>query len=209
MNHPEDRTKHVEEWLDAALERYSNAEPHPALELRILASLQAQRERTVRWWAWGMALAVAAAVLLIAVTAGLMQRKERGPMAVKTAPQETGAVSASVANSDSQGAAKSGSNPRTNFGTSRAAWRAGERNKEVETISISASRQQDEPRLAQFPSSRPDSEQARLLTAYLQNVPAGEVVAVAAAANSTRDLAISDLSVAPLDRQAENSKEEK
>jgi hypothetical protein len=209
MSHVDDRTKQVEEWLDGALKRYSHAEPHPALESRILANLLEKRERTVSKWFWGTALAVAAAVLFVVLVAGLMQRKDRGREVVQVEPRGSGSLSTGTTKGSSARREKSASTSHAaGVGRSSAAQVA---RPEVGTkvVSKTAGSEVKGPRLAQFPSSRPDSEQARLLAAYLENAPAGEVVTVVVATNSIQDLTVPDLSVAPLGRPAENSKEEK
>jgi hypothetical protein len=209
MNHSENHTKHLEEWLDAALRRCGQAEPHPALESRILSNLRAQRERAAVRLVWGTALAMAAAVLLVAVAFGWMHWKDRGPVVVKMVPAETGSLSTSETNRGREEPKEFASACPLISGGISAAARTGGHEAMSGTISGAGGGEVEESRLGQFPSSRPETEQARLLAAYLENAPAGEVLAVAAATNSMQDLAISDLSVAPLSGEAENSKEEK
>jgi hypothetical protein len=65
---PTKREHDVEQWLDSALSQYGKAEPRTGLESRVLATLQAERNRITsrsRWW-WAMG-AVAAAVAIAAV----------------------------------------------------------------------------------------------------------------------------------------------
>lgn len=64
----DERDRRADEWLDAALARYSRAEPRAGLEQRILANLEARQRTRIPWW--GMAWAAAAAVLVI--SAGLL-----------------------------------------------------------------------------------------------------------------------------------------
>jgi hypothetical protein len=209
MNHPDERAKHLDEWLGSALERYSHAEPQPALESRIIANLRAQRERAARLWAWGTALAVAAVLLLVTVAVTLVDRKDYGPAVVKTRNQEAASPSSGATNGASREAHGIAAGPHAPSREGLVAARTARRDMETMKILNTASSEVEGPRLAQFPSSRPDSEQARLLAAYLENVPAGEMVAIAGETNSIRDLVVSDLSVTPLSWQAENSMEEK
>ena len=55
--------------LDAALSRYAAVEPRSGLEERILANLQYERAQVPErvWWRWGVAVTLAAAVVIVAV----------------------------------------------------------------------------------------------------------------------------------------------
>ena len=62
-------TDELDRVLDAALAQYSAVEPRAGLEDRVLANLRAQRttvsERS--WWRWGLAAALAAIVVVVAL----------------------------------------------------------------------------------------------------------------------------------------------
>ncbi len=52
---PIKREPDIDQWLDAALSQYAKAEPRAGLEGRVLATLQAERNRVGlkrNWW-WG------------------------------------------------------------------------------------------------------------------------------------------------------------
>lgn len=209
MNRPDDRTEQLNGWLDAALERYSRAEPHPALESRILANVRVGRERSARRWMWGTSLGLAAAGLLVALAFGLVQHKDHGPVVSKLVPRKSDPLSAVATNESAKGAKNSRLPANLTAKSNVTAARSFPRNGERQASVIAMPEEVKGPRLGQFPSSRPDSEQARLLAAYLRNAPPGEVVTVATATNSIQDLAIPDLRVAPLSGEAENSNEER
>ena len=67
---PNDKKRSIDwlndDWLDAALRQYGQAEPRPGLENRVLAAVRAEREHRTshKWPAWA-ALAAVTAILLI------------------------------------------------------------------------------------------------------------------------------------------------
>jgi hypothetical protein len=65
------------------------------------------------------------------------------------------------------------------------------------------------PKLDQFPSARPLSDQVELLLEYVNATPRDEIIAVVARAKDTSDLQVRDLEIPPLDweRQASESSE--
>ena len=65
----EDRERRIDEFLDAALARYSETESRPGLEQRILANLEAKQRaaRPWRWLAWGAAVAAVAFAAYVAM----------------------------------------------------------------------------------------------------------------------------------------------
>lgn len=65
-----------DDWLDAALTQYGQAEPRPGLESRVLANIRAEREHLIsrKWHAWA-ALAAVTAILLIGASAFLSKPK--------------------------------------------------------------------------------------------------------------------------------------
>jgi hypothetical protein len=63
---------------------------------------------------------------------------------------------------------------------------------------LAKSGQTFQPRLSEFSSSRPLSEQERLVLAYVKVAPTSEVLAAVARAHDSSDLQIEDLEIAPL-----------
>jgi hypothetical protein len=64
----EDRKQEIDEWLDAGLKHYADAEPREGLEGRLLATVRAEQQRPsfgpARWIAIAAVLATAAALFL-------------------------------------------------------------------------------------------------------------------------------------------------
>lgn len=72
--------------LDAVLPKYASAEPRPGLEDRILANVRANTVLTAHyaWWHWGLAAALAATLLALAIS--LRSPKPHPSDAHRTAP---------------------------------------------------------------------------------------------------------------------------
>ncbi len=153
---PMKREREVDEWLEAGLRQYGKAEPRVGLENRVLASLQVERNRMAapsRWWWLVTATALAAMVVAVWVwqsgrvarpgNAGIAtaQREERRPIEPPQVPQ--------IARPDGTTAAKQ-----------VAARRPGKRPSRDVTVAAT-------PKLEQFPSPRPLSEQEQILMSYV------------------------------------------
>jgi hypothetical protein len=72
--------------LDAALAKYASAKPRPGLEDRIFANVRANTVLTAHyaWWHWGLAAALAATLLAVAIS--LRSPKPHPSDAHRTAP---------------------------------------------------------------------------------------------------------------------------
>ena len=84
----EGKEHELERWLDAALARGANVEPRPGLENRVLVTLQVERERLTqpsRWW-WVLAVSGTAAAAVIAMWIGLHTRQ---PLPDRTSADST------------------------------------------------------------------------------------------------------------------------
>jgi hypothetical protein len=76
---PDERKRVADEWLDAGLKQYGQAEPRPGLENRILAGLRSERERMLaRKWQWWPALAALTAIFLIGIGVFLIKLRNAG-----------------------------------------------------------------------------------------------------------------------------------
>jgi hypothetical protein len=169
------RDKMLDQMLDSALAEYSQVEPRPGLENRILAGL-ANDERAVKWdWKW--ILAFAAACIVIALLVAPREKKGLVEIGTKTPDART------PGNSNSPAVITSGRDPgpRGNL-VSNLRHRQG------------ASHQNAQPRAAVphdsalkqpvvavvkqpvFPEPSPLSEQEKLLFAYLRKTPYQELV---------------------------------
>ncbi len=145
----------MEAWLDRALKQYGASEPRTGLESRVLANIRAERGHAgSSRWSWRPALLVLAAMLVIGAAALLM--RNRGLLAPT-----------SMANHPAIPAKKS-PNPLASNHTGNA---------KVAPVAAPASRSRSfpkatsVPRLDQFPSPQPLSEQEKILSRYLEQFP--------------------------------------
>jgi hypothetical protein len=163
--------------LDEALALYANVDPRVGLEGRVLARLaEARRESRVGrgWWA-ALALGMAAALIVIFVWVGLLDRNTNRPTAATVAAPhaavsgegggglKTGAGEAALSGSASAASTASASTPAV---SARATQRKfnGEENDRI-------SRRDSAPKLEQFPSAAPLNEQEELLARYVRDFP--------------------------------------
>lgn len=144
-----------DEWLDKALQQYGDAEPRPGLETRIMASLANERSRvSARWW-WGLAFAGCLTTILALWLGHLDVLQGKRPIALDRRPEtmHVGPVQERLRGSTQ---AESGGG----FSTIR-----------KRTNHVIARNSNVSPRLEQFPSQRPLSEQERLLKQYAERYP--------------------------------------
>ena len=144
----DDKNRLADRWLDAAMKQYSHSEPGFGLEERVLRRLRAAPEKSTRVqpWLWGLTAAAALVVLATLLV--------RNPNHV----------------------------PRTAIGNSPIATLTedhGPRNTEVRAVTASSKPLAHKtpslhniaatPKLEQFPSPAPLSEQEKLLIDYANN----------------------------------------
>lgn len=147
--------------IDAALAKYAAAEPRTGLEDRILASLQSARKvASARGrWEWRLALAFALAMVVIAATALMWKLEHPQPTAVLHP------TSIETRHNDVQREA------RNNSGVGKV-LRPGQRRTTPKTHANSkAVTPISDPRLEQFPSPQPLSEQEQILESYIATFP--------------------------------------
>ena len=149
---PEDRN-HFNDLLDGALKHYGEVEPRAGLEGRVLARLAAEpsgaRSRAV--WAWALAGAIVA-LLVIGIWFG--------PRSVNKVHQEI-----------SVRALREVINPHAPAQpiVPQVSKSKGPRLHRAHQLRVA--KVGPEPRLAQFPSPRPISEQERMLVGYVERYP--------------------------------------
>ena len=194
----------LDRWLDRALREYGKAEPRGGLEGRILANLAiAEGDVELRStgqpraavptfgslrWRFGFAGLAAGATIVIAICVGSGLR-DHGKKTVSTSvpdavDQNRGGALPPISHAP---------NP-----THRAAVRRTRNSTRVETASVP-------PRLDQFPSQRPLSEQEQLLKDYVSQFP--KEAAVIAAEQSQREREVEALY--PETRPDSNSEQER
>jgi hypothetical protein len=140
--------------LDAALAKYAAVEPRPGLEERVLANLRAEQTTAPArtWWRWGMAGALAA---IIAITSALAWRSGRPSHPVIA--NHPGVTMQAPPNVVTQVGSES-------VGPPRAPERAP---RDVTHRAQPEATGAAYPKLDQFPSPQPMSEQEKLLTSYI------------------------------------------
>lgn len=145
----------LDRMLDAALAEYSATEPRAGLEERVLANLRAERAGIPdrAWWRWGLAGALTAVVLVVALALALRSGKPSPPQIVQhpsTIEQSPNVPQMSIVAKDGHPAVQPMIRPTRTEGGHRAAAVA-----------------EANPKLDVFPSPRPLSEQERILESYV------------------------------------------
>jgi hypothetical protein len=151
--------------LDAALAKYAAIEPRAGLEDRVLANLRAEWSRASEraWWRWGVAGALAT-VVVVALALALAWRSSEPSRPVvanhSSATTEAAKGPARLVTSSS-GAVANERHPQASTGARTRIMNHVRR----ETV-VAAN-----PKLDQFPSPRPLSEQERILQSYVAENP--------------------------------------
>jgi hypothetical protein len=158
MNKKDTENDVFDRELDLVLAQFATVEPRAGLEERVLANLLTKQERAEErsWWRWP-ALAALAAVLL--VTLSLMWRSARSkPDVTVQHPPKATYFETQVA--DNHGG---GSVPPHMAGSKRRV--------KPPALSHTVPETASPPRLDQFPSPQPLSEQEKILARYVTNYP--------------------------------------
>ncbi len=144
--------------VDAALAKYGAGEPRVGLETRVLANLRAECSRVPEraWWRWSVA-GLAAAIIIVIAALALRSGKPSHPVVAKNAP-----TTAPVEVPPGTPGGREIRNRRPPFTHTPA--------KHVthcpSTLLVAAG-----PKLEQFPSPQPLSEQEFALTRYVNEFP--------------------------------------
>lgn len=161
----QDNEKQLDQLLDSLLSRYSDAQPRPGLETRILATVRAQAAEQKRsgWkplWMWlgaAAALVIVAALLLMNHSV----RKVPGAPTIANTPQPS-VVPPKNPPADHQQVAE-GPPER--------------KHRPLPQPPLIARTVREEVRKEVFPTPEPPSEQERLLLSYLARTPRQEIIA--------------------------------
>jgi len=166
---PIKRERAVDAWLEAALHHYGKVEPRAGLEGRVLVSLQVERTRTTapsRWW-WAAGLATALAVIAATVWVWQGGREARRIHTAGT----TNARQHEVANT----------RPPETYSAKKVTQRS--KHRPIHNVVVATT-----PKMEQFPSPQPLSEQEKLLMSYVAGDPEkAALVAQARAETLARD----------------------
>ena len=144
----------LDRWFDSALQQYGRAEPRTGLEARILANLESSEQAGAgRRSRWALVPVAATASIAVALWVGIgTQHSTKQPIA---ASSSTGNPKSTAARENHPAAAV----PRTV---------AHHADKHVLKRTTKVAK---EPKLEQFPSPRPLTEQERFLKQYVEKFP--------------------------------------
>jgi hypothetical protein len=144
--------------LDAALKRYGNVEPRAGLEARVSTNIRIEQERIgERRWNWMSALAAIAVAGALGAIIFLIRKPEVRPqvVAIQAAPgliaKEAPAATVKPSLAEKPSPSVSRRRPRP-----------------IAAAVVSAD---ESPKLEQFPSPRPLSEQEEILARYVRERP--------------------------------------
>jgi hypothetical protein len=172
--------------LDAALTKYAAVEPRAGLEDRILANLRAEREPATQnsWWRWP---AVAALTVVIVVAVLVAWRSWKPVQNITT--QHQPATTLTQAHAGTQVANSGSGSIRTHETGSRRRVRPRE-------VSHPAAVVASVPKLDQFPSPQPLSEQETILARYVTKFPEHAALIAQARAEELRQDGAEEMSEA-------------
>lgn len=159
----------LDNTLDAALAKYAAVEPRPGLEGRVLANLRAERSHVPdrAWWRWSVAGALAA-VIVVAVALAWRSSKPLHPV-VKNRPSPTTQSTPTPAHVSSSDGEKQIRGNQAGPHKLVAAHGATVHRAQPQAIASAS------PKLDQFPSPRPLSEQEEILLNYVERFPEAAV----------------------------------
>lgn len=154
-----------DQWLESALGQYGKAEPRAGLENRLLANLWAERNRIGlrrRWWrALGMVASLAAIFVALRVGEGDRERKPGSRSQAETSTTNRAEARELVQPRPiPQIVHPATTHPAREVVLRRPAHRP------TRDLAVAST-----PKLAQFPSPQPLSEQERILASYVAKYP--------------------------------------
>ncbi|MGO9073373.1 MAG: hypothetical protein ACLQEI_04350 [Terriglobales bacterium] len=163
---PINKEREIDQWLESALSQYGKAEPRGGLESRVLANLRAERNRiaSAHRWRWALGTAAALAVVMAVVWVG-QRGREKNPARAAGAPTTIHRQAARVVSPPEPAALVN--HPAREVTQGRRLHRP--------MRALAAARM---PKLEQFPSPQPLSEQEKILVSYVTKYP--EIAALVA-----------------------------
>ena len=148
--------------VDAALAKYTAVEPRAGLEQRILANLRIKTEKTAdrRWWHWSLwATAVITAVVILAVAWGPHRQSRPTVVDLPSANHPSAEPSASVSNWSKRSSSHE-ERPVDHVVRLAPPKQSVRRNYEAQVPTPT-------PKLDQFPSPQPLTEEEKMLAEYV------------------------------------------
>jgi len=151
------KSEELDRALDAALTRYAAVEPRAGLEERVLAHLSGERAKLPArtWWKWSVAIAIAA-VFVLAIAMGLRPGRPSHPVIAIQPPAPDKPTHATQAANPAFEVT-----PRRRMRTHSMVARRSEPGALVAIL----------PKLDQFPSPSPLSDQEKILLSYVAEDP--------------------------------------
>jgi hypothetical protein len=184
---PINKERDVDQWLESALSQYGKAEPRVGLESRVLANVQAERNRIASrrpwWWAIGTAAALAAVVAVVWV--GENSRKRNPASVVET--------STTTQHEEARRAIQPGPAPHS-ANTAKESAQSRPARRPIGDLVVAST-----PKLDQFPSRRNMSEGESLLAQRLKEQSNKEALLEFTPIPEEVDLSIDDLEIRPLE----------
>jgi len=160
---PLNEERDVDHWLETALRQYGKTDPRAGLEGRLLANLQAEQNRIAArsrwWWAFGTATALTAIVAAVWIAGSVRER----------IPESTSATSPTLNQEFRSSMPPAATQPighPNRIYAAREATKRGPANRPARDLPGTGT-----PKLAQFPSQQPLSEQERILASYVADYP--------------------------------------
>lgn len=152
----------VDRWLESALSRYGKGEPRTGLEGRVLAALQTERNRIVSWHGGWWAATAAAALAALVVGAWLWESDR------EVKPENTAGIRTTAAPEGAHSVKSPFPGITHPAGTTSAEKVVKRRRVNQPSRELAA---RATPKLEQFPSPQPLSEQEQILMSYVANYP--------------------------------------
>jgi hypothetical protein len=162
MSTDKDKQDELDRMIDGALLKYAAVEPRVGLEERVLTQMRAERarDRDRTWWRWSV-MAAAAAIVIVAIALAWQWGRPLHPQVANHAPnnlQVPNEIPRIISNENGNGV------------------RVGKQGKHA-THRVTSLRSQPKvivasnPKLDQFPSPQPLSEQEKMLANYVARYP--------------------------------------
>lgn len=191
--------------LDAALAKYAAVEPRVGLEERVLAHLRAERERTPKrtWWSWSVAsAAVAAVVIVMMMMMALLWRTNLRHRQVIAWHPAADAPSVGHPGAPFAAMAGNGAHPLVHPPVSNPTTRRAAHPAHPAAVAEAA------PKLDQFPSPQPLSEQERILASYVEQYPERSVLLARARTEALQKDQLEEMKPLPFSDWAADSEDQ-
>jgi len=180
----------IDRELDTALAKYAAVEPRAGLNDRILANLKAERaQAAARGWWWWPRVAALVAMVAIVVAASIAWRSWKPPGGIVT--HHSYPYPSNWVREDP--GPQTGSNIGRERVRQQAAVRVRMRRNRTPRVPVLVAA---EPRLEQFPSPRPLSDQEKILASYVAKYPEHAILIAQARAEALRRDAAEELETA-------------